>query len=280
MTWQADANTGDCPGMPDEPHYEILALRYATLQERPVSENFLLPHDDHGSPMPIDYFIWLIRGAGRIFVVDTGFGALRGARRGRVLLRTPADALAEAGVIAADVRDVVLTHLHYDHAGGLDAFPAAMFHLQDAEMAFVTGRCMCHRAMRVPFDLEDVLEAVTRVYAGRVRFHAGTAHLAPGISLHLVGGHSGGMQVVRVHTARGWVVLASDASHYWANIRTGNPFPLAVSVSDMAEGWRLCEELSDGPDHIIPGHDPLVRTRFPAARGMTDTVRVDLPPVN
>jgi hypothetical protein len=46
----------------------------------------------------------------------------------------------------------------------------------------------------------------------------------------------------------------------------------------MLAGWLLCEELADGPDHIIPGHDPLVRTRFPAVPGFSDTVRVDLAP--
>jgi len=85
---------------------------------------------------------------------------------------------------------------------------------------------------------------------------------------------------VRVRTGRGWVVLASDAAHYWANIRTRNPFPLVADVMAMAEGWRVCEELADGPDHVIPGHDPLVLARFAAVPGLLDTVRVDLPPVD
>lgn len=263
--------------MAEEPTYEILALRYATLQARPASQNFLLPQDDHASPMPVAYYVWLIRGHGRTIVVDTGFHGSRGTRRGRHFTRSPAEALGAAGVDAATVPDVVLTHLHFDHAGGIDAFPAATFHLQDAEMAYATGRCMCHQVLRAPFDVEDVIEAVGSVFNGRVRFHAGTATLAPGITLHLVGGHSGGMQVVRVRTARGWVVVASDATHYWANIRNRNPFPIVMDIAAMAEGWRLCEELSDGPDHIIPGHDPLVLSRFPSAPGVPDAVRVDLP---
>ncbi len=266
-------------GMIEIPTYEILALRYATQAERPASANLLLP-DDHASPMPIDYFVWAIWGGGRCVVVDTGFGPEAAARRGRTLMRSPAAALAAAGIDAATVADVVLTHLHYDHAGCLDAFPAATFHLQDKEMAYSTGRPMCHRALRLPVDLDDVLNAVRHVFADRVRFHDGTATLAPGITLHLVGGHSGGLQVVRVRTARGWVVLASDAAHYWANIRTRNPFPLVADVLAMAEGWRTCEELADGPDHVIPGHDPLVLARFPAVPGLLDTVRVDLPPVD
>ncbi len=257
--------------------YEIVAVRYATQQERGAGSNFLFP-DDHSAPMPIDYFVWAITGGGRTIVVDTGFDAVAAARRERALLRSTAEALALVGIESAGVRDVVLTHLHYDHAGCMEAFPAAIFHLQDAEMAFATGRCMCHRVLRIPMEVEDVLTAVRHVYAERVRFHAGTAEIAPGVTLHLVGGHSGGLQVVRVPTARGHVVLASDAAHFWANIRTRNPFPLVVDVGRMAEGWRICEELADGPDHIIPGHDPLVLTRFPTLQGQPDVALLHEPP--
>ena len=116
--------------------------------------------------------------------------------------------------------------------------------------------------------------------AGRVRFHDGSAAIAPGVTLHLIGGHTDGLQVVRVPTERGWVVLASDTSHLWANIRERNPFPIVADVTPMLEGYRLVESLADGPDHIIPGHDPLVRTRFPALPGHPDIVRVDVPPVS
>jgi glyoxylase-like metal-dependent hydrolase (beta-lactamase superfamily II) len=260
-----------------EPQYEILAVRYATLQSRTAGQNFLFP-DDHAAPMPLDYYVWAIRGGGRTIVVDTGFGDLGAARRQRVLMRHPVAALAAAGIDAGDVADVVVTHLHWDHAGCMDRFPAATFHLQDEEMEFATGRCMCHRIFRVPMELDDVLLAVRHVYAGRIRFHDGDGTIAPGITLHNIGGHSGGLQVVRVPTARGWVVLASDAVHFWANLQTGNPFPLVVDVKRMVEGWRRCEELAGGPDHIIPGHDPLVRERFPALPGDPETVRLDLPP--
>ncbi len=249
--------------------FEIAAIRYATKQARTAGSNFLFP-DNHDAPMPIDYFVWAITGGGRTIVVDTGSDAATLTRRGNTTLRSVPEALALVGIDAATVQDVILTHLHYDHAGCMGAFPAATFHLQDAEMAFATGRCMCHRALRVPMEEEVTITAVRHVYAERVRFHDGTATIAPGITVHLVGGHSGGMQVVRVPTARGAVVLASDAAHFWANIRTRNPFPLVVDVGRMAEGWRLCEELADGPDHIIPGHDPLVLARFPTMPGQPD----------
>ncbi len=273
--------------MSAQPIYEVLALRYGTHQDRPARMNFLTS-DDHASLMPLDYFVWAIRGPigsanPRTVVVDTGMTPQAVEHRpGRVVLNTVEHMLARAGIVAADVADVVLTHMHYDHAGNLDLFPKAMFHIQDAEMAFCTGRCMCHGVLRHAFDVRDVLGAVSRVHSGQMQFHDGTTDLLPralpGVSLHLVGGHTGGLQAVRVPTARGWVVLASDASHYWANMRTGNPFPIISDLPRMVEGWRMLEALADGPDHVIPGHDPLVRARFPTLGGDAEIVQLHLPP--
>ncbi len=259
------------------PHYEIFALRYAHFDDRTQGANFIFPVD-HAAQMPIDFYVWVVRGHGQTILVDTGFDKASADRRGRTWLRSPADALRGIGVDPAVVPHVVLTHMHWDHAGNWADFPAARFHLQDEEMAFCTGRCMGHEVMRRPFDVEHVAQAVRHVFAERVAFHRGDAEIAPGITLHLVGGHSGGLQVLRVPTARGWVVLASDATHYWANIRTRNPFPLLHNLERMVEGWVTCETLADGPDHIIPGHDPLVLDRFPKVEGQDGTVRVDLPP--
>ncbi len=260
------------------PAYEVFALRYATLAARTQGENFIFP-DDHAAPMPIDYFIWAIRGNGRTIVVDTGFSPELGIARGRQFLHSPDAALKVLGIEPATVPDVILSHLHWDHAGNWQLFPNATFHLQDTEMAYSTGRCMCHGVFRRAMEVENVLDAVRAVFAGRVAFHDGTDEIAPGVTLHLIGGHSGGLQSVRVPTARGWVVLASDATHFWANIHQRNPFPLVVDVARMMEGFRILETLADGPDHIIPGHDPLVLKRFPALPGHPDIVRVDLPPI-
>jgi glyoxylase-like metal-dependent hydrolase (beta-lactamase superfamily II) len=269
---------------PDGPHYEVLALRYATHAHRTAAENFLHT-EDGAAPMPIDYYVWTVRGPlgrpdERVIVVDTGCtAAALAGRPGRTLITPVGEVLAHAGIDPVTIADVVLTHMHYDHAGGLDLFPGATFHLQDREMQFCTGRPMGHAPLRGAFRAEDVVTAVRAVHAGRVRFHDGPGEIAPGVTVHLVGGHTAGTQVVRVPTARGWVVLASDSTHLWANIRGRNPFPIVVDVMAMLEAYRRVEDLADGPDHIIPGHDPLVRTRFPSLPGVPEVVRLDVAPV-
>jgi glyoxylase-like metal-dependent hydrolase (beta-lactamase superfamily II) len=250
--------------MPETPQYEVYALRYAVNSAQRAAHNFI-DGDPHDIAMPLDYFIWVIRGNGREFVVDTGFDADAAASRRRTLLATPAQLLALLDIDAAAVTDIIITHLHYDHAGNRQMFPKARFHLQDREMAYATGRCMCHHGLRAAFDGRDVAAMVERVYAGRVVFHDGTDELAPGVTLHRLGGHTDGLQVVRVHTRRGWLVLASDASHLYANMEQGRSFPIVYNVGDMYEGHDTCYRLADRPENVIPGHDPLVMTRYPGA---------------
>jgi glyoxylase-like metal-dependent hydrolase (beta-lactamase superfamily II) len=242
--------------------YEVYAIKYAHHARR-ASENFI-GGDPHDGPMPLDYFVWLIRGEGREIVVDTGFSAAMAAKRGRDHIRCPTEGLRLLGTDSKSVRDVIITHLHYDHVGNFDLFPAATLHLQDLEMRYATGRYMAHECFRGAYEVEDIVGMVRRVYENRVRFHDGDAEIAPGVSVHLIGGHTMGMQAVRVATRRGAVVLASDASHFYANMGETRPFPIVWSVADMVEGYGRLRALAESTGHIIPGHDPLVLERYPA----------------
>jgi glyoxylase-like metal-dependent hydrolase (beta-lactamase superfamily II) len=251
--------------------YEILALKYAQFTQRKRFESFIAA-DDHDAPHPIDYFVWVIRNPLRTIVVDTGFDAAEGAKRGRKVDRTPASALEEIGVSAANIEQVVVTHLHYDHAGTLSAFPKAKFHLQEAEMAYATGPCMCHNHLRYPFTLEHVCDMVKNVYSGRVVFHDGDAEIAPGVTVHKIGGHSRGLQCVRVATATGPVVLASDSSHFYENFEKGKVFPITIDIGDVLDGYMRLQSLAGSPRRVVPGHDPLVLKRYPALDSRTQGI--------
>lgn len=243
--------------------YEVYAIRYAR-HDRLASENFL-GGDPHNGPMPIDYFVWAVIGGGKTFVLDTGFDRNMARKRKREHLRSPGDGLKAIGVDPARVEDVFISHMHYDHAGNHDLFPNARYHIQDREMAYCTGRCMCHGALRGSFEPEDVAAMVRRLFAGRLQFHDGAAEIAPGLSVHHIGGHTMGLQCLRVLTRRGWVVLAADAAHLYANLEQGRPYPTVYNVADMLEGHRKLRQLATSPAHIVPGHDPLVMERYPAA---------------
>ena len=258
--------------------YEVYAIRYAHNPRR-ASQNFI-GGDPHDGPMPHEYYVWLIRGNGRNWLVDTGFDAAMASKRDRPRLRCPSEGLALLGVSAADIHDVIITHMHYDHAGNEDLFRGATYHLQDLEMSYVTGRHMCHHALAHPFECDDVVAMVRRLFRGTLQFHDKTEELAPGLSVHHIGGHTQGLQAVRVWTRRGWVVLASDAAHFYANLFEGRPFPILHSLADMMEGHRTLRKLASSDEHIIPGHDELVLKKYPAPRPELEgiVVRLDVDP--
>ncbi|PZW48082.1 glyoxylase-like metal-dependent hydrolase (beta-lactamase superfamily II) [Humitalea rosea] len=259
--------------------YELYAIRYA-MRDAKRKDHFI-GGDPHDAPMPMDYFLWAAVGANGSFVIDTGFNAETSAKRGRTFLRCPVESLSLIGVDPATVQEVVLTHLHYDHVGNFDRFPAARFHLQEPEMQYATGRYMRFPRLAHSFEVEDVCGMVRLNFAGRVCFHNGDAVIAPGVSLHRMGGHSAGLQCVRVNTRRGPVVIASDVTHFYENMETGRPFPTAFHVGEMLEGFEALRALAPSDAHIVPGHDPEVMRRYPAVSPELHgiAVRLDVDPI-
>ena len=254
--------------------HEVYAVRYAH-HDRKAHENYI-GGDPHDILQPLAYFVWVIRGAHGTFIMDTGFDHAMAVKRGRVIVKPVAEGLRAIGVNPDEVQDVIISHMHYDHCGNHDLFPRARYHVQDREMAYSTGRCMCHAHQRIPFEADDVIAMVRKVFTDRVVFHEGSETLVPGVTLHHIGGHSMGLQSVRVKTARGHVVLAADASHLYAHIDEGRVFPITYSVAETLEGYSTLKKLADSPAHIVPGHDPQVLTRYPAAGPGLENWIVDL----
>lgn len=244
-------------------NWEAYAMRYATVQRR-RQENFIA-YDPHDAATHMDYFVWFLKSDAETILVDTGFNAEAARRRQRTFLRCPISSLKEAGIHLEDIRDTVITHAHYDHAGNTELLKGTRFHLQEREMAYATGKEMRHAYCRHAYDADDVCALVHANFEERVAFHDGTYELRPGITVHWVGGHTRGLQIVRVHTQRGWIVLASDASHYLENYRKRSPFPIVTDVADMLRGYELIESLADSEQHVIAGHDPMTNRLYRAA---------------
>lgn len=245
------------------PSYEVYAIRYAT-HDRKRRENFISTHDFHESSMPLDYFVWLIKSGTSSWLVDAGFNKAMAEQRARQFLRCPIASLRALGFEPSQITDLIVTHLHYDHAGNIDLLPNARIHIQEREVHYATGCHMCKPLFRGAFAVEDVVQVVRGVYADRVSFSNGQETIAPGIETHLIGGHTNGLQVVRVHTKRGWIVLASDASHYYENLEAESPYPIVYHVGDMVAGWDKIAKMVESSQHIVPGHDPDVLKRYPA----------------
>lgn len=244
----------------------VIALRYAH-RDTTRRSHFFGPIDRPDESMPISYFVWLIRGSWGAIVVDTGFTAETALKHGRDYVASPAELVTRAGVDPAEVSTVILTHLHYDHAGCTGDFENARVVLQENEMQQWSGRRAWPSVVGsgiphlvLPEDVAWVADANLR---GRVDWVDGDAEIAPGVSVHLVAGHTSGMQVVRVETPVGPVVVASDATHFYENFERRRPYSVLDEVATATEAFDRLEELTTNRELIIPGHDPDVLNRFP-----------------
>lgn len=258
--------------------YEVFALEYGRM-DRSSRDFYLFFPDPHEGPRPIAYYLWVIRNKNRTVVVDLGFDRRSGDARGRVMLREPMDALAAIGVKPDDVGTVIITHMHYDHAGHAPEFPNATFVLQEKEVAYCTGKYMGYPPLRRSFDVEHVTDVIRANFQSRVKFIDGDKEILPGISVHLIGGHSGGLQVVRVQTENGPLVIASDAAHFYDTLTEQNPFTVIVNLAEMVEGWDKIFELGAPPERVVPGHDPLVADLYPKHPDDDMTVVLSEPPL-
>jgi glyoxylase-like metal-dependent hydrolase (beta-lactamase superfamily II) len=243
--------------------FRLYAFRYAT-REAVRQDHFMTEVDDPDRDMPMDYFVWLATDGRTHVLIDTGFSEQVAVARGRTWLHRPADCVRAVGVDPAAIQHVVLTHLHYDHAGTLEDFPGATFHLQEREYEFATGRGS--DSTRAGFEAADMTRLVDLFYQGRLALEDGSASPVRGVSMHLVGGHTPGLQVVSVRTERGRVVVMSDASHFYEHFERGLSFPHADDPERSIAGLALIDDLADSRDHVVPGHDPLVLARYPAVR--------------
>jgi glyoxylase-like metal-dependent hydrolase (beta-lactamase superfamily II) len=252
----------------DLPTYEVFAIRYAAQELR--SEGHMFIGGDHAKMLPgLDFFTYAIKGNGRTWVVDTGTTRAHSSKMNRdyQFLWRPSEALTKIGIDAKSAPDVILTHAHFDHMGTIEDYPRARFHIQDEEMIHVTGRDMTHPQFRLAYHPDDVKALVDLLYAGRMVFHDGDVTLAPGLEFILVGGHARGQAILRVHTKRGWIVLASDAVHVFEEVDDERPFAVFYDLMRMLEGYRRINRLAGSRDHVIPGHDARVTEAYPSLPG-------------
>src|SRR5260221_1751939 len=214
--------------------YEIYAIKYAWLMRR-SPDNFI-GGDAHDTEMPLNYYVWVVSNKERSIVVDTGFNEAMAKKRNRQIVKPVPQGLLALGIGPGRVKDVVIKHMHYDHAGNIPLFANARYHLQDKEMDFATGRCMCHGLMRHGYEADDVAHLVRCVFDQRVHFHDGPAEIAPGIEVHHIGGHTKGMQAGRVRTPAGLGVLAYPPNPFYAHIGKGPAVPLLYNLNPNLEG--------------------------------------------
>jgi glyoxylase-like metal-dependent hydrolase (beta-lactamase superfamily II) len=232
--------------------YKIYILQYA-LRKCRMNERVMGSTDT--TPVEVPYYLWVVTNGEHTAVVDMGATESNIARHGRFWLEDPASLLDKVGVNAKTVEHAVVTHLHWDHAGNYELFPRAKFFLQEDELAFWTGRHAGKRYFNEAIEVEDVCAMVRYNYDGRVNLVSGSREILPGVTVHRVGGHTKGIQVVEVQTASGPAVIASDACSDYHLLRTDTPSTIVCDVSEYLAGFDTLRRLAKDERHILPGHD-------------------------
>ncbi|MCL6443176.1 MAG: N-acyl homoserine lactonase family protein [Alicyclobacillus sp.] len=246
-------------------NYEVYAIQYAARDAR-SSEHFFGHGDPHEDvPMPMAYYIWVAKSESHTVVIDVGFTEEVARKRRRTFLRCPIETLRALDIHPEDVEHTIITHMHYDHIGNAHKLPRSRFYVQESEMAFWTGRYAGRSGFRSLIEVDDVVYLVRENFKGRIRFVNGSEEILPGICVHKTGGHAAGLQIVTVRTKTGQVILASDAAHFYQNYEEDRPFSVVHNLADMYGAFDLIRSLVDSSSVMVPGHDPLVMERFPAA---------------
>jgi glyoxylase-like metal-dependent hydrolase (beta-lactamase superfamily II) len=246
-----------------KPQYEVYAIRYATIADFPVSS--LVAGADRSRKMDIAMMVWLVRGNGHNILVDSGFYRDQFIKQWHPKdFVKPSEAIARLGLKPEDITDVVITHMHWDHADGMDLFPKARIWLQKDELEYYAGAAWQSRNTHGGIDPDDILAAVKLNTQGRVTLVNGDAQeILPGVTCYLGGKHTYASQYLGINTAQGTVVLASDNMYLYENLDKHAAIAQTLDAESNLRAQDRMKQLAADPRLIIPGHDPAVMTRFP-----------------
>lgn len=242
--------------------YEIYALKYAGPFVRTGAH--LMWYRDWDKTEQINYYIWCLKGPDEIVIVDAGVTPQLAMKKELAGYVNPVDVLARINVNANEVRHVVITHMHFDHAGGVSLFPRATFYIQEDEYRFWLENPV---AARPPF--KHVSDAAATAYLAsaegtdRLVLLKGDRQILPGIQCLLSPGHTVALQAVAVNTARGIVILGSDCAHVFRNYTEDWPSCLIVDLVGWMKTYDKLRERVSSPDLLFPGHDRLLLENYP-----------------
>ena len=256
--------------MSDDTH-EVYAIRYASIPDFPV--NALIAGADPQRKLSIAMTIWLIRGNGRNILVDSGFYRPQFFKEFKIEgFIKASEAVGQPGIMPAgqpalkpeDITDVIITHMHWDHADGMDLFPRARIWLQKDEYTYYTGEAWQQARTHGGIEPDDVLAVVQLNLAGRVSLVNGDVQeILPGITCYTGGKHTFQSQFVGVNTKAGIVILASDNMYLYENLEKHVPIAQTLDAASNLRAQDRMKQLASSPRLIVPGHDPAVFDKFP-----------------
>ena len=253
------------------PQYSIQAIRYASDQTDVANLVVGASHEQ----IPIAMVFWLVRGQGRNILFDSGFHRDTFLKHFHISdYMRPDEAVKLAGLQPADITDIVISHAHWDHLGGIDLFPNAAIWIQRDEFRYYTGEAWQPGGDHGGIDPEDVQELVRLKTAGRLHLvHGDNVELFPGIRAYTGGRHTYAAQYIRIEGTPAFV-LASDNAYLYRNLaehKASATFSEADHAANIRNQDRMIQ-LAGSADRVVPGHDALQFDKFPT-QGRIATIK-------
>ena len=245
--------------------YEVHAVRFATLPAYRVAS--LVAGADPDRRLDLAMMVWVVQGNDRIVLVDAGFHREKFISQWKpVDYVRPSDAVRAAlGIAPESVTDIILTHVHWDHADGVDLFPSARVWVQMAEYEHHIGEQGRVLNRAIDADVAAALFAVRR--GGRLELVDGDDRpILPGVRVHTGGRHTFASQFVSVPTRTGRIVLASDNAYLYENLEQKRAIAQTLDASSNLAAQARMIALAGGIGRVVPGHDPAVFERFQVIR--------------
>ena len=251
------------PCVAQTPEYSIEAIRYGTSPGVELSDLVVAgPHQK----VDIAMIFWLIRGGGRTILFDSGFHRTNHLKEFPMndYLR-PDEALRSAGVAPESVTDIVISHAHWDHIGGIDLFPKATVWIQRDEYRYYTMSAWQPGGNHGGIDAEDMENLLKLNTEGRVRLIDGdNVEIIPGIRAYTGSRHTYASQYLCV-SGHPTYVLASDNVYFYLGLTqhlASATFSAADHAANIAQ-QAIMIQLAGSPDRVVPGHDMLQFQKFP-----------------
>ena len=253
----------DAVGAAEAPEYRVFALKYAGPFASSMAK--VLLDTDWDKTIERYYYVWAIQGRGTTVVVDCGVRPAWATQKNLKGYVSPDVVLARIGINAAAVEHLVLTHIHQDHAGGLELFPKAKVYVQKKEFEFWIDDPIAKRRPFAKVSDPVAIEQLRNLFGGyRLALIEGDQQILPGIELLLTPGHTPALQSVAVQTAQGLAVLTSDCAHVRQSFEADLPSSLVCDLPGWMRSYsKLREKVGVNLKMLFPGHDKDMLLNYP-----------------
>lgn len=227
--------------------YKIYPLHLGDITRDNTNMMYMV---DPGKKINIPLLAWLLYDGNDYILVDTGGTSPDGVHYmpyTQVPEQTLPAQLKLHGVTPEDIKTVIMTHLHWDHAGNNALFPNAKFYVQRRELEYAAA----------PLDIQKGAYNKTLIFQTDYEIVDGCAEITDGISVFPTPGHSPGSQSVVVDTDQGKYIIVGDLICLY-DCMARNPMIINGLHTNLFEYYDSMNAVAATGYTVLPGHEPKI----------------------